>query len=263
MSHGPTYTHTQPGALNAARLLADATQREADTREGRAMCHTIAAGVRDILTGNDPDPTAPFDAVLADLAWHPRHDVAHLTGTYWTATGTRGQLDPDAVDELNEWTEYLGWANAHVWKPLCELIEDDGDIAVYRMDLVKAAHSPLGVLELPADLGQIRDAYDRLNATLPRPWHTRETLYDEAGGTDAEEGETDYVGVEIVAANGMRVAELGASMGPEDVEDGHERRSVLTGVRADAALVAGAPQDLAYLLNLLAQAQDLMARTHH
>lgn len=255
-----TYPRIPHTAIHAAQLLADATQREADTRTGRVMCHIIAAGVRDILTDNDPDPQAPFDAVLAELVWYPSGGVVHLSGAYWTAAGTRGDLDPHSVYELNEWAEYLGENNAHVWQPLCELISDDGDTAVYRFDLVRAARGPLDVLELPTDLARIKAAWDQLTTALPRPWHTRETLYNEDGGAYASEDEAEYVAVEVVAANRMRVAEVGAAMGPGDVEDEHERRSVLVGVRADADLIATAPATVAYLLSQLAQAQDLMAR---
>ena len=263
MTHArTTYPRIPHAALYAAQLLADATQREADTRTGRVMCHIIAAGVRDILTDNDPDPEAPFDAVLAELISYPSGFV-QLSGAYWTAAGERGELDPHALFELNEWAGYLDEANKHVWQPLCELISDQDGRAVYRLDLVRAAHGPLDVLELPADLARIKAAWDRLSAALPRPWHTRETLHHANGGIYASEDEAEYVSVEIVAANGMRVAELGAAMGPDDVEDQHERRSVLTGVRADADLIATAPQDLAYLLSQLAQAEDRLARTQH
>ncbi|WP_228983421.1 hypothetical protein [Streptomyces sp. DH12] len=111
------------------------------------------------------------------------------------------------------------------------------------------------------DLARIKAAWDQLSAALPRPWHTRETLHNANGGAYAPEVEAEYVSVEIVAANGMRVAELGAATGPDDVEDQHEHRSVLTGIRADAELIATAPQDLAYLLSQLAQAEDRLART--
>lgn len=239
-------------------MLAEATQREADTRTGRVMCHIIAAGVRDILTGHDDDPAAPFGAVLVEVVQYPSGTV-QLTGTYWTADRTAGQLDPWAVHELNEWAACLDDDNGHVWKPLCELISDENDTAVYRLDLVRAARGPLDVVELPAEPARIQAERDRLHTALPRPWHARETLHTPDGGIHADEAETDYISVEIVAANGLRVAELGASL--EDVEDQHERRTVLHGVRADAELIARGPQDIAYLLAQLAQAQDLLTRT--
>ncbi|MGP3750075.1 hypothetical protein [Streptomyces sp. IBSNAI001] len=257
-----TYRRIPHAALYAAQLLAEATQREANTRTGRLMCHIIAAGVHDILTDHDPDPAAPCDAVLAELICDPSGFV-QLSGAYWTAAGERGELDPPALFELNEWAGYLDEANEHVWRPLCELISDQDGHAVYRFDLVKAARGPLDVLELPADLARIKAAWDRLSTALPRPWHTRETLHNADGGAYASDDEAEYVSVEVVAANGMRVAELGAAMGPGDVEDQHDRRSVLAGVRADADLIATAPQDLAYLLSQLAQAEDQLARTQH
>ncbi|MFE4832959.1 hypothetical protein [Streptomyces sp. NPDC056672] len=238
-------------------MLAEATQREADTRTGRVMCHIIATGVRDILASHDDDPAAPFGAVFVEVVQYPNGTV-QLTGTYWTADRSAGQLDPCAVHGLNEWAAHLDDANAHVWKPLCELISDENDTTVYRFDLVRAARGPLDVVELPAQPARIQAERDRLHAALPRPWHTRETLHTPDGGIYADEAETDYISVEIMAANGLRVAELGASL--EDVEDQHERRSVLDGVRADAELIARGPQDIAYLLTQLAQAQDLLTR---
>ncbi|MER7688742.1 hypothetical protein [Streptomyces sp. NPDC097610] len=222
------------------------------------MCHIIAAGVRDILTDSDPAPEAPFDAVLVELVQYPSGTV-QLTGTYWTADLTPRQLDMHAVHDLNEWAAHLNDDNGHVWKPLCELISDENDTAVYRFDLVRAAHGPLDVVELPAEPARIQAERDRLHTALPRPWHARETLHTPDGGIYADEAEADHISVEIVAANGLRVAELGASL--EDVEDQHERRSVLVGARADAELIARGPQDIASLLALLAQAQDLLTRT--
>ncbi|MFJ3366424.1 hypothetical protein [Streptomyces anthocyanicus] len=239
-------------------MLAEATQREADTRTGRVMCHIIAAGVRDILTDHDDDPAAPFGAVLVEVVQYPSGTV-QLTGTYWTADRSAGQLDPWSVHELNEWAAHLDDDNGHVWKPLCELISDENDTAVYRFDLVRAARGPLDIVELPAEPARIQAERDRLHTALPRPWHTREILHAPDGGIHAGEAEADHISVDVMAANGLRVAELGASL--EDVEDQHERRSVLDGVRADAELIARGPQDIAYLLSQLAQAQDLLSRT--
>jgi hypothetical protein len=234
-----TYPRIPHSALIAAQLLAESTRREANTRTGRLMCHIIAAGVRDILTGHDDDPAAPFDAVLVELVQHPSGTV-RLTGTYWTADRTAGQLDPWSVYELNEWAAHLDDANSHVWRPLCELISDADDTTVYRFDLVRAARGPLDVVELPAEPARIKAVRDRLHTALPRPWRTRETLHSPDGGIYADETEADHISVEVVAANGLRVAELGASL--EDVEDQHERRSVLDGVRADAELIARGPR---------------------
>ncbi|WP_432041081.1 hypothetical protein [Streptomyces chartreusis] len=252
----PTYPRIPQTALAAAQLLARATRREADTRTGRVVCHAIAARVRDILTDHHDDH--PFDAVLVEIVQDPNGTV-QLTGRYWTADRTTGQLDLWDVYELNEWTACLGDANRHVWKPLCELISDADGTVVYRFDLVRAAHGPLDVVELPAEAARIKEAHDRLHTALPRPWRTRQTLHTPDGGTHAEETESAYISVEVIAANGLRVAELGATL--EDIEDQHERRSVLDGVRADAELIARGPQDIAYLLSQLAQAQDLLTRT--
>ncbi|MFF8848140.1 hypothetical protein ACF08N_36590 [Streptomyces sp. NPDC015127] len=107
---------------------------------------------------------------------------------------------------------------------------------------------------------RIESLQQSLATALPRPWRVRETLYDALGAPTTVETDATAADLEIIAVNGLRVAEVSVSFAHADVDDGHDRLSVLIGARADAGLIARAPQDLAYFTTAVAQAQALLSR---
>ncbi|MFF9690434.1 hypothetical protein [Streptomyces sp. NPDC014623] len=112
------------------------------------MTVVTAAGVRDGLTGCDPD--APFDATHLELTEGFDGDL-WATGRYWTADGAERTFAEHAADgagagivhDLNEWTSYLSTDNVHVWHPLCTELPDRDGRPAYRLDLTRAAALPL------------------------------------------------------------------------------------------------------------------------
>ncbi|MEW1700378.1 hypothetical protein [Streptomyces sp. NPDC091278] len=147
----PRSTYSIPdGPLEGDAVHAAVTAAiKADTRLARLLLVYIAAGVRDILTGGDPE--APFDASYVEL--RPASDGSLiLTGRYWTAAGDTRTFDSTegvekspwgAAYEMNEWVPYLDNGNDRVWRPLVITQELFGTVVGYRLDLVRAAAHPV------------------------------------------------------------------------------------------------------------------------
>ncbi|MBD2829863.1 hypothetical protein ID875_20995 [Streptomyces globisporus] len=231
-------------ATNEAR---DRVHR-AQARMARVTCALIAASVRDVLTDNDPDPTAPFDAAHLRLHLYPSGRVG-TDGTYWTIGGKRRRLDMLDLFDLIHWTQLLNTANRQGWEPLCAEEEDHAhhDLTSFRLDLARAAALPAST-HSSARVAEVRD---RLAASTRRPWSSEEFAYNRGGGLvssgDPEAVHTDFV---VSDADGIKVAELAVNHdGPEDTETPEED---IATTRANADLIARAPEDLAFLVACLA-----------
>ncbi|MFF4248969.1 hypothetical protein ACFYY2_31510 [Streptomyces sp. NPDC001822] len=123
------YQHPDSGTLSAAADAALAAHSEAADRIARVMTVVTAAGVRDGLTGCDPDAThlELTEGYDGDL-W--------ATGRYWTADGAERTFAEHAADGA-------GAGIVHVWHPLCTELPDRDGRPAYRLDLTKAAGMPL------------------------------------------------------------------------------------------------------------------------
>ncbi|MEU7156036.1 hypothetical protein AB0A98_06265 [Streptomyces chrestomyceticus] len=138
---GPAYQI--PASLLAAHKEVEVLAKALD-RFGRAMAVTVAAAVRDILTGFDR--AAPFDAAHLELV-ESTDGSLWATGRYWTTVGeertfatTPGVHDASkSVDELNEWAPYLDSSTSRVWGPLVSKLPVVEGRTAYRLDLVQAA----------------------------------------------------------------------------------------------------------------------------
>ncbi|MEV5930951.1 hypothetical protein ACPCSG_23675 [Streptomyces cellulosae] len=135
-----------PASLGAAAHAAMEADRAAREQLGRAMLVAIAAAVRDILTGFEPD--APFDAVALELLdVEGETDALFPTGVYWTQAGERRTFTEavglteagNGIHEMSEWTMRLDESTRDVWRPLVTDLPDRGGRPAYRLDLVKAA----------------------------------------------------------------------------------------------------------------------------
>jgi hypothetical protein len=219
----------------------------AEERMARVACALIAASVRDILTDYDPDPAAPFDAQTFRLTVNPHQRVV-TDGTYWTASGEERRItDTFDLFGLAEWTTELDYYNRAVWEPLCRVEEKEGESTHYRLNLAQAAVLPAEI-QNSARAAEIRD---RLAASTRRPWSSEEFAYNRGGGLvsagDPEAVHTDFV---VSDADGIRVAEIAVNHdGPEDTETPEED---IAATRANADLIARAPEDLAFLVAYLA-----------
>ncbi|MFJ3249104.1 hypothetical protein [Streptomyces sp. NPDC086782] len=139
----PAYQVPAAGVLGAAVDKALNDNRTAHEQLGRVMAVVTAAGVRDILTGHQPD--APFDAASLELV--EGEDSLFPTGRYWTMAGDErtfaedvGQTEAgNALHDLSGWTAYLDDSTRDVWRPLCEERPDRDDRPVFSLDLVRAA----------------------------------------------------------------------------------------------------------------------------
>ncbi|MFJ4343032.1 hypothetical protein [Streptomyces sp. NPDC088915] len=247
-------THTAPYILDSSALIQAVDEardrvRRAEARMTRVACALIAASVRDILTDYDPDPAAPFDAVAFRLTVNPYRRVV-TDGTYWTASGEERRIT-DHLDlfGLGEWVSELDGHNRDVWEPLCQ---DDGredGLKRYRLDLAQAAALPAEIQNSDR-LAEIRD---RLTSSTRRPWTSEEFVYDRNGGLvsagDPEAVHTDFV---VSDADGFKVAEIAVNHdGPEDTQTPEED---IIASRANAELIARAPEDLAFLVAYLTHA---------
>ncbi|MFC7791378.1 hypothetical protein [Streptomyces cinereoruber] len=147
MTTQPRQTYPVPDIDGPAHEALEAL-RLAQDRIGRVMAAVTAVAVVDILTDHNRD--APFDAAHAELI-EATDGSLRATGRYWTASGeektfaeTVGDYSAySAVHDANEWVEYMGYDNEHVWKPLVERLENRGGQRIYRLDLRKAAALPL------------------------------------------------------------------------------------------------------------------------
>jgi hypothetical protein len=219
----------------------------AEERMARVACALIAASVRDLLTDYDPDPAAPFDAQTFRLTVNPHQRVV-TDGTYWTASGEERRItDTFDLFGLAEWTTELDYYNRAVWEPLCRVEEKEGESTHYRLNLAQAAVLPAEI-QNSARVAEIRD---RLAASTRRPWSSEEFAYNRGGGLvsagDPEAVHTDFV---VSDADGIRVAEIAVNHdGPEDTETPEED---IAATRANADLIARAPEDLAFLVAYLA-----------
>ncbi|MDQ1018890.1 hypothetical protein [Streptomyces afghaniensis] len=139
----PAYELPASSALAEAVDKALNDNRTAHEQLGRVMAVVTAAGVRDILTGHQPD--APFDAARLEL--REGEDSLFPTGRYWTAAGVERTFTEDvgqteagnALHDLSGWTAYLDDNTRGVWRPLCEELPDRDGRAVYALDLARAA----------------------------------------------------------------------------------------------------------------------------
>ncbi|KQW13539.1 hypothetical protein [Streptomyces sp. Root369] len=142
----PAYTIPADLGTVAHTALDGAT--DAHDQLGRAMVVVIAAAVRDILTGNEPD--APFDAAGLELVEAERGPL-YPTGRYWTLAGEErtfteavGESEAgNGLHDMSEWTAYLDDHTRYVWYPLCTELPDRDGCPAYRLDLLKAAAVPL------------------------------------------------------------------------------------------------------------------------
>jgi hypothetical protein len=246
-----TQTHPAPYTFDLSHLtqaVDEARDRvhRAEARMARVACALIAASVRDILTGYDPDPAAPFDAQTLRLTVNQNQRVI-TDGTYWTATGEERRIT-DHLDlfGLAEWTTELDYYNRAVWEPLCRYEGKEGGARHYRLDLTQAAVL-FAEVQNSAWTADIRD---RLAASTRRPWSSEEFVYNRGGGLvsagDPEAVHTDFV---VSDADSIRVAELAVNHdGPDDTETPEED---IAATRANADLIARAPEDLAFLVAYL------------
>ncbi|MFE9406789.1 hypothetical protein ACFYNY_34340 [Streptomyces sp. NPDC006530] len=246
MTHPAPYTFDPSNLTQTVNEARDRIHR-AEARMARVACALIAASVRDILTAYDPDPAAPFDAQTFRLTVNPYRRVV-TDGTYWTASGEERRIT-DHMDlyGLGEWTSELDHHNRAVWEPLCQYEGKEAGARHYRLDLARAAVLPAEI-QNSARLAEIRD---RLAASTRRPWSSEEFVYNRGGGLvsagDPEAVHTDFV---VSDADGIRVAEIAVNHdGPEDTETPEED---IAATRANADLIARAPEDLAFLVAYLA-----------
>ncbi|MFF1738005.1 hypothetical protein [Streptomyces sp. NPDC058247] len=238
-----SYDHSD---LNKAIGEARDRIHRAEKRLARVACALIAASVRDILTDHHPDPAVPFDARTLRLTVN-RHRRVVTDGTYWTAAGEERRLtDPMAVLGLTEWTAELDAHNGDVWEPLCQHEATEGSLEHYRLDLVQAAVLPTEIQNTP----RVADIRSRLAAATRAPWSAEEIVYNRSGGIvstgDPEAVHTDFV---VTDADDIRVAEIAVNHdGPGDTATPAED---IADSRANAELIARAPQDLRFLMAYL------------
>ncbi|MDW8804340.1 hypothetical protein P1P68_05925 [Streptomyces scabiei] len=212
-------------------------------RLARVACALIAAAVRDSLTGHDPDPAAPFDATHLRLTLN-QHQRVVTDGTYWTADGEKRRIT-DSFD-LAEWPHELDHYNRAAWEPLCEHEATAKGETHYRLNLAKAAALPAEI-QNTARVAEIRD---RLAAASRRPWNVEEYVTNRNGGIvasdDPEAVHTDFI---VEDADRIRVAEIAINHdGPGDTETPAED---IAESRANAQLIAHAPEDLQFLVAYL------------
>jgi hypothetical protein len=139
----PAYELPASSALAEAVDKALNDNRTAHEQLGRVMAVVTAAGVRDILTGHQPD--APFDAARLELA--EGEDSLFPTGRYWTASGLERTFTEDvgqteagnALHDLSGWTAYLDDNTRGVWRPLCDELPDRDGRPLFALDLQRAA----------------------------------------------------------------------------------------------------------------------------
>ncbi|MER6256253.1 hypothetical protein ABT224_33380 [Streptomyces sp. NPDC001584] len=217
----------------------------AQERLARVACAHIAESVRDILTDHDPDPAAPFDARTFRLTMQNHQVVAD--GTYWTASGEERRIAGRVNRfELAQWTNELHRYNRDVWESLCLYDREEGDSTHYRLDLAQAAALPVEIQNSP----RVAEIRDRLAASTRRPWSSEEIVYNRNGGI-VSPGDPDAVHTDFVVsdADRIRVAEIAVNHdGPGDTETPEED---IAASRANADLIARAPEDLAYLIAYL------------
>ncbi|MDQ0762020.1 hypothetical protein [Streptomyces canus] len=140
--------YTIPADLGTVTHTALDSATDARDQLGRAMVVAIAAAVRDILTGYEPD--APFDAAGLELVEAVRGPL-YPTGRYWTLAGEErtfteavGESEAgNGIHDMSEWTVYLDDSTRYVWYPLCTELPDRDGCPAYRLDLLKAAAVPL------------------------------------------------------------------------------------------------------------------------
>ncbi|MFD8903059.1 hypothetical protein [Streptomyces ardesiacus] len=135
-----------PATGDLATLVDEALEDTcaSDTRLAKVTCVVIAAAVRDILTGHEPD--GAFDAVRLELIEGMDHEL-FPSGRYWTAAGEPrtfteavGEVEAgNAVHDLSERTMYLNDRTRDVWYDLCTELEDRDGRPAYALDLVQAA----------------------------------------------------------------------------------------------------------------------------
>ncbi|MGJ3558917.1 hypothetical protein ACR6C2_08025 [Streptomyces sp. INA 01156] len=202
-------------ALNGAR--------DAHEQLGRVMVVVTAAGVRDILTGHQPD--APFDASAVELV-EGADSSLFPTGRYWTMAGEErdfvqavGMTEAaNAVHEMSGWTAYLDDDTRDVWHPLCGELDDRDGRPAFALDLLRAAAltldepRPAEAAREPRPLVEVmvcandRDRYPALvdpddqRDGFVKPWFSLETVRRIAADTQAEaarygHGSTDTVHV--------------------------------------------------------------------
>ncbi|MEV4042848.1 hypothetical protein [Streptomyces sp. NPDC049744] len=246
MTRPAPYTFDPSNLTQAVDEARDRVHR-AEARMARVACALIAASVRDILTDYDPDPTAPFDAVTFRLTVN-QHQRVITDGTYWTASGEERRIT-DHLDlfGLAEWTTELDYYNRAVWEPLCQYEGKEPGARHYRLDLAQAAVLPAEI-QNSARVAEIRD---RLAASTRGPWSSEEFVYNRNGGLvsagDPDAVHTDFV---VTDADDIRVAEIAVNHdGPGDTETPEED---IAATRANADLIARAPEDLAFLVAYLA-----------
>ncbi|MEU5900371.1 hypothetical protein [Streptomyces venezuelae] len=225
-----------------ALALDDAHERiqRAEDRLARVACAYIAEAVRDVLTDGDPD--APFDAARLRLVRQQGRTSLCTDGTYWTTSGEERRFDStELMDSLAGLTDQLHDGNAPVWTPLCQQ-----DATGYRLDLTQAAQLPDEVSQSP----RVAEIRERLAAATRAPWSAEEIVYNRAGGIvspgDPQAVHTDFV---VTDAYDSRVAEIAVNHdGPDDTETPAQD---LADSRANATLIAHAPEDLRFLLAYL------------
>ncbi|MFE5866909.1 hypothetical protein ACFQ77_41085 [Streptomyces virginiae] len=227
-------------ALTAALEEARIRVHRAEERRVRVACAIIAAAVGDILTEHHHD--AAFDAHALRLTVN-EYDRVTTDGTYWTASGQERRIT-DVLDlyGLDEWVHHLDRDNRSVWEPLCRYERTEGRTEYYRLDLAQAAALPAEI-QSSARVTEIRD---RLAASTRRPWSSEEYVYNGNGGL-VSAGDPDAVHTDFVVsdADNIRVAEVAVNYGPEDTETPEEDTALS---RANADLIARAPDDLAFLV---------------
>ncbi|MFI8944166.1 hypothetical protein [Streptomyces syringium] len=245
MTHPAPYTFDPSNLTQAVDEARDRVHR-AEARMARVACTLIAVSVRDILTDYDPDPAAPFDAQTFRLTVN-QHQRVSTDGTYWTASGEERRIT-DHLDlcGVAEWTTELDHSNRAVWEPLCQYEGKEGDSTHYRLDLAQAARLPAEVNQ-SARLVEIRD---RLAAATRAPWYAEEIVYTRGGGIvssgDPDAVHTDFL---VTDADDCRVAEIALSL--DGLDDTATTAEAIAASRANAELIAWAPQDLRFLMAYL------------
>ncbi|MFE5847946.1 hypothetical protein ACFQ7N_40625 [Streptomyces niveus] len=232
-----------PSELTAANDEALARLLRAEQRQARVACALIAATVRGILTEDDPNPDAPFDAATFRLTVNEFKRVT-ADGTYWTTAGEERRItDPFQLYGLDEWVHQLDHYNRAVWEPLCQYDGTAGRQERHRLHLAQA-------VELPAEVKNTARAAEiraRLAAATSRPWGVEEIVTTRHGGLAAS-GDPDAVHTDFLVtdADGIQVAEVSVNHdGPGDTETPDKD---INDSRANAVLIANAPQDLQFLL---------------
>lgn len=206
----PPRTLPSSADLSAAVDTVLADHGKTAERLGRVMAVVAAAGVRDILTGNDEH--APYDARAIELAETPDGSL-HPTGRYWTEDGARrtfadtvGHAEAgNGLHDLSGWTAYLDGDNRDTWEPACTQLEPYGGRTAYALDLDKAAALPIGPaparglahrpLSAMVDVLVCANDHDRYSAKVDpadqrdghvRPWFALDTVREIAEDTQAE-----------------------------------------------------------------------------